>query len=141
MVQLIVGEKGKGKTKYLLEKANNAVKTADGNIVYIDKNAKHMYELSNRIRLIDASRYPIRSADQFIGFICGVASQDHDLELVFLDSFLTLIHEKDDAKAIRKYILELDEIGRQFNIDFVLSVSKDKEFLDPALYDFINISL
>lgn len=141
MVQLIVGEKGKGKTKFLLERANDAVKTADGNIVYIDKNAKHMYELSNKIRLIDASRYPIRTADQFIGFICGVASQDHDLEKVFLDSFLTLIREKDDAKEICKYIMELDEIGKQFKIDFIVSVSKDKEFLDPALHDFIDIAL
>ena len=141
MVQLIVGKKGKGKTKVLLDKVNTAIKEANGNIVYLDKSSKHMYELNNRIRLVDVSVFPLTDCDEFIGFICGVASQDHDLELVFLDSFLTLIHEKDDAKAIRKYILELDEIGRQFNIDFVLSVSKDKEFLDPALYDFINISL
>ena len=55
MIQLIVGAKGKGKTKHLLEKVNNAVKTVDGNIVYLDKNSKHMYELKNRIRLINTS--------------------------------------------------------------------------------------
>ena len=141
MVQLIVGRKGKGKTKHLLENANNAVKTAEGNIVYIDKNAKHMYELSNKIRLIDASRYPIQSGDQFIGFICGVASQDHDLEKVYLDSFLTLIHETENADVIKNYILQLDKIGKQFQIDFILSVSADEGDLDPALHDFILISL
>ena len=141
MVQLIVGRKGKGKTKYLLESANAAVKTAEGNIVYIDKNGKHMYELSNKIRLIDASRYPIQTGDQFIGFICGVASQDHDLEKVYLDSFLTMIHETEDADVIKNYILQLDKIGKQFQIDFILSVSADEEDLDPALHDFILISL
>ena len=55
MVQLIVGKKGKGKTKHLLDKVNTAVKTASGNIVYLDKNAKNMYELNNRIRLINVS--------------------------------------------------------------------------------------
>ena len=55
MIQLIVGDKGKGKTKYLLENVNNAVSTTTGNIVYLDKNSKHMYELKNKIRLINAS--------------------------------------------------------------------------------------
>ena len=55
MVQLIVGRKGKGKTKHLLDQVNSDVKTANGNIVYLDKNAKHMYELSNRVRLVELS--------------------------------------------------------------------------------------
>ena len=141
MVQLIVGEKGKGKTKYLLEKANNAVKTADGNIVYIDKNAKHMYELSNRIRLIDASRYPIRTADQFIGFICGIAAQDYDLEQIYLDSFLYNSKVADDSAMIKDYIGQLKAISELCKVDFILSVSKDKEELDPDLYGDIIISL
>ena len=141
MVQLIVGEKGKGKTKYILDAANEAVKTAEGNLVYIDKSNKHIYELNRKIRLIDASRYPIKGGDQFIGFICGVASQDHDLEKIYLDGFLTIIKEKDNAEAIRDYILQLDAIGRMFHIDFIISISKDKEFLDPVLHDFITLSL
>ena len=81
MIQLIVGAKGKGKTKHLLEKVNNAVKTVDGNIVYLDKNSKHMYELKNRIRLINTSEFPFTSTQEFFGFLCGIVSQDHDLPL------------------------------------------------------------
>ena len=66
MVHLIVGEKGKGKTKHLLDKVNSAVKTASGNIVYLDKNSKHMYELKNAIRLIATSEYPISNTDEFM---------------------------------------------------------------------------
>ena len=141
MVSLIVGEKGKGKTKYLLEMANEAVKTAAGNIVYIDKNGKHMYELNNKVRLIDASRYPLKSGDEFIGFICGIASQDHDLEKIFLDSFLKNAKLVDNSEGIREYIAQLEDISKLCKVDFVLSVSKNKEDLDPALYDKIIISL
>ena len=88
MVQLIVGKKGKGKTKQLLDKVNAEVKTANGNIVYIDKSTKHMFELNNKVRLISATDYPLKNSDEFIGFICGIVSQDHDLASVYLDSFL-----------------------------------------------------
>lgn len=67
MVQLIVGKKGKGKTKQLLDKVNAEVKTANGNIVYIDKSTKHMFELNNKVRLISATDYPLKNSDEFIG--------------------------------------------------------------------------
>ena len=80
MVQLIVGKKGKGKTKHLLDKVNSEVQNVSGNIVYLDKSTKHMYELNNKIRLIDVSSYMISNSDEFVGFICGIISQDHDLQ-------------------------------------------------------------
>ena len=90
MIQIISGVKGKGKTKFLIQKANEAVKAANGSVVYLDKNNKHMYELSNRIRLINVGDFPIDTYDAFIGFICGLISQDRDLEHMFFDSFLYL---------------------------------------------------
>ena len=90
MIQLIIGEKGKGKTKILLDMANKQIKSVNGNIVYLDKSKQHMYELNNRIRLIDVKNYPVDGRDTFLGFLCGIISQDNDLELMYLDSFLTL---------------------------------------------------
>ena len=87
MVQIIAGRKGKGKTKYLLDMANTAVKEAKGSIVYLDKSSKHMYELNNKIRLINVAEFSVSTAEGFIGFICGIISQDHDLEAMYLDSF------------------------------------------------------
>lgn len=141
MVSLIVGEKGKGKTKFLLEKANDAVKNAEGHIVYIDKNAKHMYELNNRVRLIDASRYPLTNGDAFMGFVCGIASQDHDLQEIYLDSFLQNTKVEDHSERIREYIKELETISKLCSVDFVISLSKNKADLDESLYDNIIISL
>ena len=90
MVQMIIGKKGKGKTKQLLDRVNTSIKTANGNIVYIDKSSKHMLELNNKIRLIDASGFGLKNYDEFIGFILGIISRDHDLEEMYLDSFLML---------------------------------------------------
>ena len=78
MIEIIAGEKGKGKTKELLAKVNHSVAAASGNIVYLDKSQKHMYELNNKVRLIDVSGFPVKNADEFVGFICGILSQDHD---------------------------------------------------------------
>ena len=88
MVQLIVGKKGKGKTKYLLDKVNSEVKTVSGNIVYLDKSTKHMFELNNKVRLIDVSDYAFENSAEFGGVVCGIISQDHELQQMCFDSFL-----------------------------------------------------
>ena len=72
MVQLIVGQKGKGKTTVILDKVNEEIKTAKGNIVFLDKDSEHMFELNNKIRLINVSEYLISNSDEFIGFIAIV---------------------------------------------------------------------
>ena len=94
MVQLIVGKKGKGKTKYLLDKVNSEVKTVSGNIVYLDKSTKHMFELNNKVRLIDVSDYDFENSAEFVGFVCGIISQDHDLQQMYFDSFLKISNPK-----------------------------------------------
>ena len=98
MVEIISGVKGRGKTKVLIEKVNDAVKVAKGDIVYIDKSNKHMYELSNRIRFIVSPEYGIANADMFLGFLAGILSQNYDIETIYLESFLTIsnIDESDD---------------------------------------------
>lgn len=139
MVELIVGKKGKGKTKVLLDRVNGAVKEANGNIVYLDKSTKHMYELNNKVRLIDVSGFPLKNADEFVGFICGILSQDHDLEQVYLDSFLK-IAKLEDADVVNT-LEQLEDIGKQFNVKFVISMSLDKEDLPETLHDKIGVAL
>ena len=140
MIELIVGEKGKGKTKMLMAKANNDIKVTGGNIVYLDINNKHMYELSNRVRLINIPEYNIHSAEMFLGFIYGIASQNYDLDRLFLDNFMSIscIETVEEADALIK---ELSIISEKFEIDFIIGISKRKEDLTPYLQDFVTISL
>jgi len=139
MIQLIVGEKGKGKTKHLLEKVNGAIKTANGNIVYLDKNSKHMYELKNKIRLINASEFPISSTDEFTGFICGIVSQDNDLEQMYLDSFMEVAFIKN--RDVSPVLVKLEKISEQFSVDFVISISVDESELSEDLKSKVIVSL
>lgn len=139
MIQIIAGKKGKGKTKHLIDKANADIQQAKGNIVYLDKSDKHMYELSNKIRLINVLDYNVVTTDGFLGFISGIISQDHDLDTMFLDSFLKLANL--EGKDISDTIDKLDAIGSKFNVTFVLSVSMDKEDLPKNAEDKILIAL
>ena len=139
MVQLIVGRKGKGKTKQLLDKVNAEIKTVSGNIVYLDKSTKHMYELNNKVRLINVPDYMISDADEFIGFISGIISQDHDLEIMFLDSFLKLaVLEGED---ISQTIATLEKIGEKYHVTFVLSISLDADELPDYAKGVVILSL
>lgn len=139
MIQLIVGEKGKGKTKILLDKVNSEIKTAHGSIVYLDKSTKHMYELNNRVRLIDVSSFDLTSSDQFVGFICGILSQDHDLEQMYLDSFLKI--SQTDETTANALIDRLDAIGQAYNVTFVISISVTPDVIDAKYKENIIAEL
>ena len=139
MVQLIVGKKGKGKTKYLLDKVNSEVKTVAGNIVYLDKSTKHMFELNNKVRLIDVSDYAFENSAEFIGFVCGIISQDHDLEQMYFDSFLKI--SKLEDVSITDVVARLEALGEKFDVNFILSVSCDEDELDESLKSKVIVSL
>lgn len=140
MVQLIVGKKGKGKTKHLLDKVNTEVQNVSGNIVYLDKSTKHMYELNNKIRLIDVSSYLITSSNEFTGFISGIISQDHDLEQMYFDSFLKIacLEESGELEAT---INKLEKISEKFSVNFCISISVDADELPEVLKEKVIISL
>ncbi len=139
MIQMIVGREGKGKTAKLLDKVNSEVKEATGNYVFLDKNKKHMYELNNKVRLIDVSEFDFECYQEFYGFICGIISQDHDLEKLFLDNFLKIAAV--DDTDIESVLTKFNSLSQKCNIDFVISVSKDENELPAIFKDNIIISL
>ena len=139
MVQFIVGNKGKGKTKHLLDKVNTEIKDAQGNVVYLDKSTKHMFELNNKIRLIDVPEYLVSNSDEFIGFVCGIISQDHDLQQRSFDSFLKIACV--EADELEKVIAKIEKISEKFHVDFVISVSLDESQLPENARKNILISL
>ena len=139
MVQLIVGNKGKGKTTQLLEKVNGEIKEISGNIVYLDKNTKHMYELNNKVRLIDVSQYMIENSSEFMGFVSGIISQDHDLQQMYFDNFLKIscLEGQDITPGVEK----LEKLSKKSEVDFVLSVSMDISELPETLKDKVIVAL
>jgi hypothetical protein len=139
MVQLIIGDKGKGKTKQLLDKVNLSIKSAAGNIVYLDKSSKHMYDLNNKVRLIDVSEYRLANCDEFVGFVFGLISQDHDIEEIYFDGFRVIA--KLEWQDITATIERMEAISLAFNINFVISVSATEAEIPDTLKDRIIMSL
>lgn len=139
MVELILGKEGKGKSRVLLDYAQSEIKTANGNIVFLDKNTKHMYELNNRIRLIDISQYNVKTSDEFIGFLLGLLSQDNDLEQVLIDGFLTVAHLDQDNFV--PYVKRMDEISERFKVKFVVSICWDEPDLPEGVEAHIMSAL
>jgi len=139
MVQLIVGNTGKGKTKHLLDKVNSAVHEVQGNIVYLDKSSKHMYELNNKVRLIDASEYLITNSDEFVGFVLGILSQDRDLQQMYVDSFLKV--SCIEQSAIESVLSKLEVISEQFQVDFIICISLNESELPENKKSKVIVSL
>lgn len=140
MVQLIVGKKGKGKTKIVLDLVNKEISTASGNIVYLDKSNDHMYELNNKVRLINVKDYGVANTDEFIGFVRGIISQDHDLEQMYFDGFLK-ISCLEGTDKLEKTIQTLDAISNTYGFKIIISVSVDEAELPEALKPMVTVSL
>ena len=140
MVQLIVGKKGKGKTKIILEMVNKEIATASGNIVYLDKGNDHMYELNNKVRLINVKDYGVANADEFVGFIRGIISQDHDLQQVYFDGFLN-ISCIDGFEKAEEVLNKLDSISDTYGFKIIASVSIDEADLPESLKSKVTVVL
>lgn len=139
MIQIIAGEKGKGKTKHLIDRVNKAVESSTGNVIFLDKSTRHMYEVSNKVRLINVTDYPFVTNEGFVGFLYGILSQDHDIEDVFIDSFLKVANV--DESNISHTIEEISNISKLYNINFTLSVSYNEEKLPDDVKEYVVVSL
>ncbi len=128
MLELIIGDKGKGKTRKMVERANNENKITSGSIIYIDKSNKHMYELSNSIRLINMHDYNINSYDAFVGFIQGLISSNYSLTHIFLDNFMTLLSIESDQ--LTQALDEMYNLSEKYDITFVISTAVNENEID-----------
>lgn len=139
MIQIIAGGKGTGKTKELITKANDAALLSVLPIIYLDKNNKHMYELSNQIRMINISDFHIENFQMFCGFLYGIASQDYNLKEIYLDSFLTIAHI--EASELEQALEAMTRFSDSQGIDLVISVSMSADEMTEAAKELVTVSL
>ena len=126
MVKLLVGHKGSGKTKQMIDLANNLVENSKGSIIFINKNQRLMYDLKYRIRVICMEDFEhVTNSDEYIGFLYGIISSDHDIETIFIDSILK--HADFKMSDLPEFIDRLKDISKNYGMDFVVSVSAEKE--------------
>lgn len=130
MIQVILGDKGSGKTKRLIDLTNEALKSEHGNIIFIDDDKRYMYDLRHEIRFVDASEYPAAykcSANAFLAFLCGMLSADFDLSLIAVDAFKKLVKTSLHDIEMEKFFENLEIISNAHHCNFVLSISVPEE--------------
>ena len=131
MVQVILGKKGSGKTKRLIDMANEALKTEHGYVVFMDDDTRYMYDLRHEVRVVDCSDYAKReerSADMFYGLVAGMLSVNFDITLIFVDAFKKLVNT-DDMNELESLFDRLNKLSELRHVNIVLSVSADAEEL------------
>ena len=133
MLKLIVGTKGSGKTKTLIDLIDKATKTTSGNIVVIEKSMKLTTEINHAARLVDVDEYKVVGADMLYGFIAGVLAGNYDITELFLDGILKIVDHDLDAAA--KVLADVDKITQ--NIEVVVTVSTTPEELPEELKKYV----
>ena len=131
MVKLILGAKGAGKTKWLINGANDDIKSGNGNITFLDVEDEHIFSLDTNVRLINLSDYSVNSIEKFYGFLLGMLSMDFDLEKIYIDSIYKIIDiKKEDLKCLVK---NLDEISEKHDVDILINVDYVADEVDLSL--------
>ena len=130
MIKVILGDKGSGKTKRLIDLTNDALKTEHGNIIFVDDDKRYMYDLRHEIRFVDASEYPEAykcTAHEFLAFLCGMLSADFDLCMIAVDAFKKLVKTPLDDIEMEKFFENLNAVSDAHHCRFVLSISSPED--------------
>ncbi|MDA3733677.1 twitching motility protein PilT [Niameybacter massiliensis] len=134
MIQIITGQTGEGKTKQMIDLANERCRSLDGHIVYIDSTTQHRFALSHHIRLIETTSFPINAHD-FFGFLCGILSSNHDIELVFIDELIQITQFGIDELAC--FIEKLNKLSDKYDVNFVVGASCSSKEIPAALSPYL----
>lgn len=135
MIRVLFGEKGTGKSKQIITQANEALSASKGSIVYISNNSQYMYEVKREIRFIDTCRFDIDGPKMFYGFLCGLAAQDYDLEHIFIDGFLKIVHH--ELATLEGLFTQLEKFAKDCKITITLSASGSPGEIPAFLKQYI----
>ena len=135
MVKLIIGVKGTGKTKTLIEMVNQGQNETKGCVVCIEKGNKLRYDVNSQVRLIDTVEYLVADAQTLFGFVAGIMASNYDVTDIFVDSCLKICNE--DVSAFEKFLLEVEALALKSNVNVVLTSSLPVENVTDVMKKFI----
>lgn len=135
MTRVIMGKKGSGKTKQLIEMINNAAQTEHGNVICIEQGKKMTFDIHNTIRLVEASQYDIADYAALRGFVSGLYAGNYDITHIFIDSLCKIVPGNCDAKT-EDFLEWLDKFGQAHNIKFTVTISDDADLAPDGVKKF-----
>ena len=137
MIQLIIGHKGSGKTKRLVELVNAALESSNGNVVCVEKDEQLTYDISHRARLIATQAYEVTGYAALYGFLAGICAGDHDITDVLVDATLRIGGR--DYKELAVFLEKVYELSQVNEKNFVFTISADREELPESIFNFCKI--
>ncbi|MBQ0109357.1 MAG: hypothetical protein KBS44_03680 [Clostridiales bacterium] len=135
-MQLIVGVKGTGKTKAIIEEVNKAAVESKGVVICIEYGRKLAADIKYHTRLVDAKEYGVDCAGKLYGFVCGMLASNYDITDLFIDSALKIC--KDDIPAFEKFVCDIEKIAASANVNIVMTASVEPSLLSSAVDGFIR---
>ena len=135
MVKIIVGNKGAGKTKKIIDMINKAVENETGSVVCIEKGMKLTYDISHRCRLVDAEEFGISGYDMFFGFVSGLCAGNYDISRVYIDGILKIGGRNYDA--LGAFFEKMEKLSEQAKAEFLFTVSADAEELPASVTKYL----
>ena len=136
MVKILAGEKGEGKTKRMIDMANAAGKEAKGNIVFVDDDNSHMYDLHYSVRFVETPKFIMEDPQVFRGFVCGILSQNSDIETIYIDGLNHIVDRISDAD-FTAFIQELDKTSKEAEMDMVMIISRKTDALPAEVQQYL----
>ena len=136
MVQILAGEKGEGKTKKLIAMANEAGKSANGSVVFVDDDNSRMYDLHYSIRFVDTPKFIMEDPQVFRGFVCGILSQNSDIEKIYIDGLNHIVDKVSDADFV-KFIEELEKTSAEAETDMIMIISRKQDLLPAEVQKYL----
>ena len=137
MVRVIMGVKGTGKTKQMIELINSAVKSENGNVVCIERGPKLTYDIHYKIRLVEASQYDMTNFDVLRGFISGLHAGNYDITHVFIDSLTKIVPTEAEDASVEHFLDWLNDFGEKNNIKFTVTISADLSLATDGMQKFL----
>ncbi|MDP4094142.1 MAG: hypothetical protein Q8920_12355 [Bacillota bacterium] len=134
MVKVIYGKKGSGKTKSMIDNANNLASSSNGNVVFIDDSNQLMYSLKHEVRFINITDFPVLEPEAFLGFICGVVSSNYDVDGIFIDGLTYIV--KKEASTLKNFFDEIASMSEKYHVKFFVSINGDNEVMPEFLKEY-----
>lgn len=135
MVSMLVGPKGSGKTKRMIKLANDDVEKLNGSVVYIDDDKRHIYDLNHDMRFMNMEDYPVKTKEEFFGFVCGIISNNYDIQRIYIDGLLKVVDIS--IEDMTDYFNKFTTIAHKNDLKFIFSLNQDQEALPEALHEYI----
>ena len=135
MLKLMIGVKGTGKTKTLIENVNAAVKASKGDVVCIEKGTQLRFDIKSKVRLVDTEEYLIHDAEALYGFVAGILASNHDVTDLFIDGALKI--SNNDVAAFEAFVKEVDELTSKLDVNVVLTSSIPAEEASDVVKKYI----